>query len=103
MILALKKTKEGSTKSLTVPCNDVMTTNFSSEVSSSSHASPDRMIIANNSSAKDTKNHAKIEELPTNKINYQQKESLESKRERKAAKTLAIITGEFVMILCAKD
>ena len=93
VVLALRKTsdkmsdKSGSTRSLTVPSTNELVTNFSSEVSTSSpNASPDRGAANNNGSVGD-----KVDILPKKRLH--QRESIEAKRERKAAKTLAIITG----------
>lgn len=93
-MLALRKAS-GSTKSLAVPSTNELITNFSSEVSTSSpNASPDRTATNNNGMAvtvdKDSTN-TKIDLLPKKRLH--QRESIEAKRERKAAKTLAIITG----------
>ncbi|CAG2105431.1 unnamed protein product [Medioppia subpectinata] len=84
VVLALRKTS-GSTRSLAVPSTHELVTNFSSEVSTSSpNASPDR-TTNNNGSVGD-----KVDILPKKRLH--QRESIEAKRERKAAKTLAIIT-----------
>ncbi|XP_054164661.1 5-hydroxytryptamine receptor 2A-like [Oppia nitens] len=94
VVLALRKAS-GSTRSLTVPSTTTvneMTTNFSSEVSTSATASGtsdkiDSMLLPNH-------NNKKQQQRPHHQ---QQRESIEAKRERKAAKTLAIITGLFVI------
>ncbi len=83
----------GSTRSLPVPSTNELVTNFSSEVSTTSpNASPEKGTSNNNGITNITdKDSAKAEILPKKKLHL--KESIESKRERKAAKTLAIITG----------
>jgi len=93
VVLALRKTS-GSTRSLAVPSTNELVTNFSSEVSTSSpNASPEKGTSNNNGLTviDRDRDSAKVEILPRKKLH--QKESIEAKRERKAAKTLAIITG----------
>lgn len=97
VVLALRKAS-GSSRSLAVPCTNELTTNFSSEVSTSSpQASPEKGLANNNGITMSDKDSAKAEILPRKKAHQNQRESLEVKRERKAAKTLAIITGVFVI------
>jgi hypothetical protein len=112
VVLALKRRASGSAKSLAVPScanepTTTMTTNLSDEVSSSTpHVSPEKGSTANNNGCVliQDKDSAKVEILPRspknedkatslNKDKQHTRESIESKRERKAAKTLAIITG----------
>ena len=100
VVLALRKTS-GSNKSLAVPSTNELVTNFSSEVSTSSpNASPDKSTVTtttatNNNGLNVTvveRDCAKVDVLPKKRLH--QRESIEAKRERKAAKTLAIITGK---------
>ena len=101
VVLALRKTS-GSTKSLAVPSTNELVTNFSSEVSTSSpNASPEKVTTTtttattNNNGINVTvveKDSTKVDVLPKKRLH--QRESIEAKRERKAAKTLAIITGK---------
>lgn len=93
VVLALRKAS-GSSRSLAVPStNDLVTTNFSSDVSTSSpNASPDKMAANNNGMTTGVeKDCIKTEVMSKKRVH--QRESIEAKRERKAAKTLAIITG----------
>ncbi len=91
VVLRLKSTS-GSNRSLPVPSTNELVTNFSSEVSTTSpHESPEKGTSNNGITNINDKDSAKVEILPKKKLHL--KESIESKRERKAAKTLAIITG----------
>jgi predicted PurR-regulated permease PerM len=91
VVLKLKNTS-GSTRSLPVPSTNELVTNFSSEISTTSpNASPEKGANNNGITNITDKDSAKVEILPKKKLHL--KESIESKRERKAAKTLAIITG----------
>ena len=95
VVLALRKTS-GSNRSLAVPSTNELVTNFSSEVSTSSpNASPDNTRGQSNNNGLTVtieKDCPKADVLPKKRLH--QRESIEAKRERKAAKTLAIITGK---------